>query len=120
MISTEENQRKFSIARMWCVERGWTFSLVTDQELRSGSHLANIKLLTRYARMDIQPETKNRIMDQLREVHNFQTLQSAAQLVLPNNQQYGVAVLLHLAFHHQLSLSLTSGPLFPGTLIEVL
>jgi len=114
-VTTEENQRKFGVAQKWCLEHGWSFLVVTDQELRSGSRLANIKLLTRYARLEVEPAVKIRVMEQIHKAQDPPTLQSLAQALFPSQPQQGVAVLLHLAFHHQISLPLSVGPLCPDT-----
>lgn len=49
-VASDDNVRKFQAARTWCAERGWDFCVVTDTDLRSGYRLANVKLLTYYAR----------------------------------------------------------------------
>ncbi len=50
LVDKEENQRKFGAACTWCTNRGWTFRVVTDRDIRTGFRLQNVKLLTRYAR----------------------------------------------------------------------
>jgi len=41
-------QRKLEVARQYAAAEGWTFHLVTEKELHSGSLLANVRLINRY------------------------------------------------------------------------
>lgn len=111
LVSREDNQRKFAVALDWCQERGWTFVVVTDQELRSGSRLENIKLLTRYSRMEIVPETHHQVRVLLTDPSKRHTLLEIGRQLEPNDPGRGVATLLYLAFHHQIQISLTSAPI---------
>jgi hypothetical protein len=114
-LHTEENQRKFTAARQWCQEIGWTFTTVTDQELRSGPRLENIKLLTRYARLEVAPAVVGCAIARLHEHMVDRTLMGLAHLLTPDDPRQGVAVLLHLAFHHRLHLPITATPIAADT-----
>jgi hypothetical protein len=111
MVSTEENQRKFTVALDWCQKKGWTFVVVTDQELRSGYRLANIKLLTRYARVEIAPEIPQQVKSLLVDPSKRHTLLEIGRQLEPNDPGHGVTLLLHLAFHHRIQMSLSSAPI---------
>lgn len=113
LLDTDENQRKFAAARGWCQENDWVFSVVTDHDLRSGPRLANIKLLTRYARTEVTPTTINCVTTCLRDAETPQTLLEVAHFLDPDNPRQGIAMLLHMAFHHQIGLSITAGPISP-------
>ena len=44
-VETEENQRKFNAARKWCEEHHFEFEVVTDEQVRAGFRLKNVKRL---------------------------------------------------------------------------
>lgn len=114
-VDAEENQRKFAAARQWCRESGWRFVVVTDEALRNGHRLANIKLLTRYARLAVTPQITHQITQHLQNAPSPITLLEMARFWFPQHPQQGMAALLHLAFHHQIALSLTVGPISGST-----
>src|SRR5260221_3739743 len=53
LISSEENQRKFAAAEEWCQQNGWIFAVITEEQLRAGHRLRNVKTLTYYARHNV-------------------------------------------------------------------
>ena len=118
-LDIEENQRKFAIAHQWCQENGWTFSVVTDDELRHGPRLANIKLLTRYARLNVAPSMFNQVERYLHISQTPQTLLNVAHLLVPDAPAQGVAILLHLAFHHRIDVPVTTAPISASTQISL-
>ena len=113
-LHTEENQRKFVAARQWCQESGWNFSIVTDGALRNGPRLANIKILTRYARLTIDPNSRQRALVYLQQIPS-PTLAETAHILNPTDPRQGIATLLCLAFHHQINLSLITATISPET-----
>jgi hypothetical protein len=106
LVSKEDNQRKFAAAIEWCKSKSWSFAVVTDQDLRSGPHLANIKLLTQYARLGITPETVSWVQACLGSANNPITLQAGGKMLYPHYPAQGISILLHLAFHHRIGISL--------------
>jgi hypothetical protein len=60
-VETEENRRKFAMAGEWCRVSDWEFRLITDQQVRSGYRLQNVKLLAQYARQKISDEFRRRV-----------------------------------------------------------
>ena len=48
-------QRKLSVARRYAEQQGWTFHVVTEVELRRGSLISNLRLLSRYRRLIAEP-----------------------------------------------------------------
>ncbi len=48
-------QRKLSVARRYTEQQGWTFHVVTEVELRRGSLISNLRLLSRYRRLITEP-----------------------------------------------------------------
>jgi hypothetical protein len=117
-VDTEENQRKFAAARAWCQANGWIFRVITDQALRTGPRLANIKLLTRYARLEVDPAIALRVTGCLQKDSPL-TLEALATQANPADVRQGMAALLHLAFHHQLNLDLTTEVISPRTRLSL-
>jgi hypothetical protein len=108
---TEENRRKFAAARAWCAEQDWTFRVVTDQELRAGSRLSNVKFLTRYARQAVPPELGRRAAALLAAASPPRTMAALAQALAPANPAAIMANLWQLAFHHVIQVELGAGSL---------
>lgn len=50
---TESVRQQVAIGSTWCQEHNCPFLLITDAELRAGSHLTNAKLLYRYSRLQL-------------------------------------------------------------------
>lgn len=116
-VETPDNQRKFAVARAWCATRGWEFRVVTDQQIRAGHRLSNIKRLTQYARLSLDPVLRYRIKAVLQDTPGPLTLQVLAQTLEAANPDRVMAGVLHLAFHHQLELALDLVPLSGQTLV---
>jgi hypothetical protein len=106
LVETEENHRKFKAAVEWCAEHGWMFCVVTDQSLRVGFRLKNVKLLTRYARHAVRPEVRGQVYALLEAASSPFTLGQLAQALAPTDPPSTIASLLHLAFHHKIVIPL--------------
>jgi hypothetical protein len=120
LVASDENQRKFKAADDWCKNQGWEFLVVTDEELRAGYRLKNIKLLTRYARTSVTPESIPGILQRISSNGAAPiTLLEAASLVQPDHIDQGIAMLLHLAFYHWIVLPLEMAPISESTLVEI-
>lgn len=116
-VETPDNQRKFAVAHAWCLARGWEFRVVTDQQIRTGYRLANIKRLTQYARLSLDPMLRYRIMAVVQDTGGALTLQALVQAIDATAPDRVMAGLLHLAFHHQVDLALELAPLSGQTLV---
>ncbi len=111
LVTSDENQKKFMVAQRWCRERGWTLVVVTDLELRTGPRLANIKLLTRYARMEVAPEIHHQAKEILADLSKPHLLFETGCHIDPHDPRRGVGVLLHLAYHHRIQITLSKAPI---------
>ena len=116
-VNKTENQRKFAAAREWCQQQGWSFSIVTDQDLRKGCRLANIKLLTRYARFKLSPELLEQAQSHMREINRPIPLLEAGRCLAPEHPSQGMAALFHLAFYHRVGIDLDDHPITEQDLI---
>lgn len=70
LTSKEENQRKFEAGRQWAANEGVSYEVVTDEMLRQGCRLQNIKFLSQFARHQLPVAVKQQI---------FKLLQSSPQ-----------------------------------------
>jgi len=110
-VDLPENQRKFAAAQRWCGARGWQYQVVTEEQLRRGPRLANIRLLTQFARYNIQSEVKSRIRTWLTATSGPVTIADLMVKVNPEQPDSVKIPIYHMAFHHELSLRLDEAPL---------
>jgi hypothetical protein len=110
-VETDENRLKFEVARAWCAARGWMFRVVTDKQLRSGYRLRNIKLLTQFARYHVESEVKNRICAFVATASPPVAMADVLIAVGPQEPPSLMISILHMAFHHELVLSLDDAPI---------
>ena len=110
LVESDDNQRKFQVARAWCAERGWDFHVVTDTQLRAGYRLQNIKSLTSYARHAIPPHIQGQVYATLEAPATQLTVGDVARLLVPHNPAIALAWIWHLAFRHQVVIPLEIAP----------
>lgn len=58
-LSREHTKRQIAIGQAWAMQSNHSFKVITDQVLRSGARLANLKLLYRYARIGVPVSVHN-------------------------------------------------------------
>ena len=114
----EDNQRKFAAAQAWCAERGWTFRVVTEADVRQQPRLANVKLVARYARLSVAPQVQSRMFAAL-VADPDQSLGQLAQRLEPANPVSALPALLHLAARHAIALALDEAPLSLATRVTL-
>lgn len=110
-VNLAKNQEKFQAGQTWCAARGWKFQVVTDEELRGGYRLSNVKFLTQFAHYSLDPELINRIRICLTALSEPVTMAEAMTRVAPDQPHSVKIPIYHLAFHHQLHLPLDEAPL---------
>jgi hypothetical protein len=59
-VDEEETQQQCTLGRQWAEAHNHIFLLVTDQELRAGHRLNNLKVLWKYSRFPVPPATIKR------------------------------------------------------------
>ncbi len=116
---TDDNRRKFGAARVWCAERDWKFSVVTDEQLRTGPRLDNVKRLTAYARHVIAPLLKQQTYAILEASPTILTVGEVSQQLNRQHPAEALACLWHMAFHHEVAVSLEAGPLSTQSPIQL-
>lgn len=105
-VVTEDNQRKFTEARKWCEEHRFEFEVVTDEQVRAGFRLKNVKRLTQYARHTISPQMKSRTYGILQAAPRPLSIEELAREIAPNNFGSALSCILHLAYYHQIAINL--------------
>ena len=105
------NQMKFEAARTWCQEQGWIFRIVTDAQLASNWRVANIKLLTQFARYPIRPEIQGRVFAVLAKRSQPLKISEVMQSVQPQAPQSIMIPILRMAFHCEVHIPLNEAPI---------
>ena len=103
-------QRKLSVARRYTEQRGWTFHVVTEVELRRGPLLSNLRLLSRYRRLLVEPS----LLTMLEELVSAgaSTIEKLIQESCRAMKQLDArAALLHLIANRRLDVDLLSAPI---------
>jgi hypothetical protein len=118
-VSKEENQRKFSAAQAWCIDHGWCFQVVTDEQLRTGYRLQNVKLLTQHARHEVSIQIKGSIFACLANAKRPLVIGDVMLAMNPVEPTAAIMPILHMAYHHELYLPLNNAPLSPQTPIQL-
>jgi hypothetical protein len=119
LTDRSENRRKFRAALAWCAEREWDFLVVTDSELRTGYRLENIKFMTYYARLSIPPQFKGQVYTMLETAPAGVTVGDVVQALVPSHPAVALPAIMHMAFHHEVTVSLESAPLSLCSLISL-
>ena len=118
-VETEENLCKFAVAQEWCKKQGWEFRVVTDQQVRNGFRLQNVKLLAQYARQKVDIVIRSQIHTFLRETQEDMSIHNLAQAILPGNPSAVTASIFCLAYQHAISLSLDDAPISGATAVSL-
>lgn len=61
MLSDDRKKQKFITAYYYCINKGWEFKIITDNDLRFGNLLKNIKHLFMYSTINIKATDKLKI-----------------------------------------------------------
>ena len=114
-----DNQRKFQAARDWCEKNCLRFEVVTDDHLRIGHELRNVKLLTQFARHAVNATSKASVRDHLMQNQGTLPIASLTELVSPSSPNSVLVVLFHMAFHHTIDIEMTVRPISHGSLVSL-
>jgi hypothetical protein len=114
-----ENKIKFLAGEEYCRGRGWIFKVVTDEQIREESLLENIKLLNRYATVDVPAEFRHYTMALVETNGGEMCL---AELIAGSKDKFGRAAINNiysLLYHQSLNADLKK-PLTDQTTIKLL
>jgi hypothetical protein len=119
-VGKQENLLKWEFARQWCAECDWQFVVVTDEQLRRGYRLQNVKLLTQFARHSVLPQVRVAVfsvLNGLPEDETPLTLGELAEEVAPGEPSAAFQSLLTLAYSHKIAVLLDDAPLSSETYV---
>lgn len=105
LVCAEENQRKFAAGETWAEEHGWTYQVITEKAVRDGCLLANVRLLTQYARHAIPTTVKHKILNVLDPSGGIGGIGAVSAVVcaVPGVEPgLAVAAIFQMAFYHEL------------------
>jgi hypothetical protein len=113
--SASADRPEFTAARAWCAARQMEFRIVTAAQLRQGWRLANIKLLTYYARQPVPPQLEIQVYARLAVAGAPLPLLALLEAIHPDHPRAAYPAVLHLLFHGRLWAPLDAAPLSDGT-----
>ncbi len=117
-INSSKNRIKFEVAERWCKDGEWGFQVITDELIRAGCRLKNIKFLTGFSRFEIQPELVAAIYSYLQDNPNARLAEIENHLTSYERNRIYPAI-FHLTYHHRLSMPIESGLISPNTTIQL-
>lgn len=100
LLSDPHTQQQITVGTQWASAHGWHFEVVTDDTLRAGSYLANLKLLWRYSRLTVLPALRETLLGRVSSTNGLPLS------VLAQTPEY-IPPVLHLLFQHDLHANLT-------------
>lgn len=112
-----EERVGLGFATAWCREHGCELEVVTPSQLRATPYVSNIRLLRGFARLEVPPEdieAAHRCLDAAGGPLSISTL--ALEIAGPH-VSYGSAVVLHMSYHHMLSLPLHTEEISSASLV---
>ncbi len=110
-------QQQCALGEAWAAAHDSTFRLVTDAELRAGHKLSNLKVLWRYSRWPLVPETAATCLA-LVQAHANLTVAQLAAWQAPEHPHHAIPLIYALLFHHQLCTDLAQS-LTPDSRLSV-
>jgi hypothetical protein len=99
-------QQQCALGEAWAAAHDGTFRLVTDEELRAGHRLANLKRLWRYSRWPIDAQAAATCLAWVQTQPELTVVQLAA-LQEPDQPHQAMPLIYALLFHHRLRIDLT-------------
>lgn len=89
-------QTKFDLADIYCKQRGWTFRVITELEIRT-PRLDNIKFINAYVKHEYPPEQLKAVLQRVTELGQTDSNAVLSSLAPdPNDQLKWMPVLWHL------------------------
>ena len=116
-VSKEVNLKKFAAGEAWCAERGWHYEVITDEALRHGFRLENVKFLTRFARHQLPLLLKYRIKAFVDAQESAPSIDQVIEGITSESPAIVRATILQMAFHNELALPLNERPIDLDTLV---
>lgn len=115
-VNDPDNKVKFLAGEEYCREKGYLFRVVTDEQIREGSLLGNIKLLYRYAVVNVPNEFRLHARDLIENcgAMNFEEFISIL------NEKFGQEAIgnTYSLLYHRLLIADLNKPLSDTTIIK--
>ncbi|MCB8818877.1 Tn7 transposase TnsA N-terminal domain-containing protein [Desulfosporosinus shakirovi] len=107
LLDDEKFKRKLLVANTFCIQKGYRFKVVTDEDIRKGNLLRNIKLLFKFSRMVVPSADFLKIRNELM-VNGTQTIESLTHVLAEDgiNQKRIRAMIFSLLYSQKLMLNL--------------
>lgn len=117
-LTSKDNPEKFAFGERECSARGWFYQVVTDDLIRKGHKLRNVKYLTSYSRFEVSPVITGKIFSLLM---NHKTLRVVDIINLLSSHPANTiqATVFHLAYRHLLVVSLEDAVISNQSIISM-
>ncbi len=117
LLDTPHAQQQIALGESWAYDNDCTFVVVTDEDLRAGSSLANLKLLWRYARLAVPHPVTERCRVALKVYPSGISFETLLTYLDGTSPSLTLAPCLYsLIFQHILAIDLNK-PLTPASLV---
>lgn len=110
-------QARFTAAADWCADRKWGFEVVTEQDIRTGHRLSNVRTLFYHARRSVSLETVKQAEHLL--AGRSLALRELATSIDASRAAEIQSDLLCLAFHRHLTLDVTGRAIDGQSLVSL-
>ncbi len=116
-LNDPKNKIKFLAGEEYCRRRGWIFRVVTDDNIREGKLLENVKLLNRYAVLDVSTKFEQ-YTQALIETNGGEI--GLAELIAKSKENFGQVAVgnVYSMIYHQLLSADLKKPLSDQTTIS--
>jgi len=115
-VNDPKNIMKFLAGTEYCKTKGYTFKVVTDKQIREGSLLSNIKLLHRYATVDVSMEFCQQTQELVQSLGEI----SLEKLITTMKESSGNDAIINIyaLLYHQILTTDLKEPLSSQTIIK--
>ena len=118
-LNQEDFLRKCHAAKNWCDEKGWTYEVAKESDIRSGCRLENIKFLTTFARHNAIPEIKAKIFGSLSIGDNPVKIFDLANSITSFDSKEVHSVIFQMAYFQELIMPLDSAKISMETVVRL-
>jgi len=122
LVNKPENQLKFMAGKTWCAQNFANYQVVTDDMLRAGLGLPNIKFLYQFARHSIPANVKNAVIHEVKVSRTGISVLEIAEAVTcseGSNKNLIITAIFQMVFFHELYIDLFASPINVNSLITM-
>lgn len=110
-VNSAENQVKYAAAREWCAKQAMQFCVVTENDLRAGFRLNNVKLLHAYARHEFPVALQAAILSALYQSGSATSIADLAADCCSYPRAVVYSVVLQMAYRSELVIPVDTAPI---------